>query len=220
MMRVLVVGTVPSAIEAAVTQIVDAGHEVARCHESGEGAFPCAALSEGRACPLEGTPVDVAVTVRDRAWPRPSPFEDGAICALRRRIPLVVAGSTALQPFERWSSRTLEDGSDLVAACEEAAAAPLPEHGEVARQAATQVITAPGLHGDVEATVWRRRGALQVEITVPAGGADLTTKVAARVTGALREFDGFATAINVTVAEAPPTQPRSSEPPEDAGSRS
>jgi hypothetical protein len=215
MMRVLVVGTVPSAIEAAVTQIVAAGHEVARCHESGEGAFPCAALNEGRACPLEGTPVDVAVTVRDRAWPRPSPFEDGAICALRRRIPLVVAGRTALQPFERWSSRTL-DGSGLVAACEEAAAAPLPGHGEAARQAASQVITAPG---DVEATVWRRHGALQVEITVPADCADLTTKVAARVTGALRAFDGFATAINVTVAEAGPTQPPSREPPEDTRSR-
>ena len=141
-MPMLVVGTLPRAIEPAVTQLEDASQTVARCHDSGARPFPCLALSEGRVRPLEEAPVDVAVTVRNRAWPRPSPFEDGAICALGCRIPLVVAGITALYPFDRWSARTLEDGSDLVAACEQAAAAPLPRHGEVTGQAARQVLAA------------------------------------------------------------------------------
>jgi hypothetical protein len=218
MMRMLVVGTLPGAIEPAVTRLKDAGHTVARCHDSGAGSFPCLGLSEARACPLEGAPVDVAVTVRNRDWPRPSPFEDGAICALRRRVPLVVAGITALQPFDRWSSRALDDGSDLVAACEETAAAPLPGHSEVTRQAARPVLGATSCDADVEGIVWRRQGALRAEMTLPAGCADLTSKLAARVTGALRQFDGFATAIDVAVAQAP-TKPESSEPLEDEGPR-
>jgi hypothetical protein len=55
-------------------------------------------------------------------------------------------------------------------------------------------------------------------MTLPAGCADLTSKLAARVTGALRQFDGFATAIDVAVAQAP-TKPESSEPLEDEGPR-
>jgi hypothetical protein len=219
MMRMLVVGTLPSAIEPAVTRLEDASQTVARGHDSGARPFPCLALSEGRVRPLEEAPVDVAVTVRNRAWPRPSPFEDGAICALRRRIPLVVAGITALYPFDRWSARTLEDGSDLVAACEQAAAAPLPRHGEVTCQAARQVLAAASRAPDLAAGVWRRQGGLQAEVTIPAGCADLTTKVAARITGALRQFDGFATAIDVRVTEAP-TSPTSSQPPKGEGARS
>jgi hypothetical protein len=217
-MRMLVVGTLPSAIEPAVTQLVDAGHDVARCHDPGAGAFPCLALSEGRACPLEESPVDVALTVRDRAWPRPSTFEDGAICALRHRIPLVVAGVTAAHPFASWSSRTLEDPSDLVVACEEAAVEPLPGHGDVTRQAARQVLAAARRDADVEATVRRCEGALRVEITVPASCAGLTSKVAARAIGALRQFDGLATAIDVAVQPAPAT-PTASEPFEEQGPR-
>lgn len=46
MMRMLVVGTVPSAIEPAVAELAGAGHDVVRCHDSGAGPFPCLALSE------------------------------------------------------------------------------------------------------------------------------------------------------------------------------
>jgi anti-anti-sigma regulatory factor len=218
MMRILVVGTVPSAIEPAVAELAGAGHDVVRCHDSGTGPFPCLALSEDRACPLEAGPVDVAVTVRDRAWPRPSPYEEGALCALRRHVPLVVAGTAVLQPFERWSSWTSEEGTNLVAACEQAAAAPLPRHGEVSRDAAREFLAAAGREAGAEAMVWRRRGGLRADITVPAGCADLSPRVAARVTGALRQFDRFATAIDVGVSEAPAKR-RLSEPLDGAAPR-
>jgi hypothetical protein len=217
MMRVLVVGTLPTAIEPAAAQLEHAGHTVVRCHESGAAPFPCLALSEGRACPLEAAPVDVAVTVRDRDWPRPSAFEDGAICALRRRIPMVVAGITTSHPFDRWSPATSDDGSTLVEACEAAASAPLPEHGEVTHQAARNVLIAAGRATDDVATrVLRRRGGLQAEVTIPAGCADLNTKISARVTGALRQLDASATAIDVSVTEAP----NATRPPGAAGAGS
>jgi hypothetical protein len=218
MMRILVVGTAPSAIEPAVAELTGAGHDVVRCHDSGAGPFPCLALSDDRACPLEAGPVDVTVTVRDRAWPRPSPYEEGALCALRRHVPLVVAGTAVLQPFERWSSRTSEKGTDLAAACEQAAAAPLPRHGEVSRDAARQFLAAAGREGAADASVWRRHGGLRADVIVPAGCADLSPRVAARVTGALRQFDRFATAIDVGVTEVP-ARPRSSEPLDGAGPR-
>jgi hypothetical protein len=200
-MRMLVVGTLPTAIDPAVTELEATGHTVVRCHESGAGPFPCLALSEVRACPLEDGPVDVAVTVRDRAWPRPSAYEDGASCALRRRIPLVVAGVTACHPFERWSALTA-DGWDPLAACEAAAAAPLPDHGGVACGAARQVLVTARRDPDVAVQVLRRHGGLQAEITIPAGCLDVAGKLAARVTAALRHFDRYATVIDVGVTEA------------------
>jgi hypothetical protein len=114
----------------------------------------------------------------------------------------VVAGITSLQPFDRWSTRTVERGSDVTRACEEAATAPLPEHGKVSRQAARQVLATAGRGADAETSVWRRGGGLRAEIRIPAGCADLTGMIAARVAGALRQFDAFAAAIDVSVAEA------------------
>lgn len=202
-MQVLVVGTTPSGVEPAVTQLEAAGHTVARCHEAGADAFPCQALSESGTCPLEGPPIDVVVTVRNHAWPRPSPFEDGALCALRRQIPLVVAGVTALQPFERWSPRTVEKGEDLAQVCVESATAPLPQHGAAARRAAADVLAVAGCPEDVDATVVRRLGALHAEIKIPASQLDLSGTVAARVVGALRSLDPFAAAIDAAMVPTP-----------------
>ncbi len=51
-MRML--GTAPSAIEPAVAELVGAGHDVVRCHDSGADPFPCLALSEGSRLPAGG----------------------------------------------------------------------------------------------------------------------------------------------------------------------
>jgi hypothetical protein len=205
-MRVLVVGTKPNRVDPAVAALEAAGHTALRCHDPDAGPFPCRGLGDPRACPLEGVPIDVAVTVRDERWTQPSPYEDGVVCALRRRIPLVVAGAPGPQPFDRWSSRRVEPGADLAAACEEAARSPLAEHGAVARDAAAAVLAVAGRAGSVEATVGRREGALQVEVVLPVGDAAMTETVAARVIGALRDFDPFATAIDVAVTEVPPDE--------------
>jgi len=208
-MRVLVVGTLPSAVDRTEAQLVAAGYDVVRCHEPGERPFPCAGLIDGRGCPLEADPVDVVVTARDRPWPTPSPHEDGAVCALRRHVPLVVTGSGASDPFERWTTREVCPGDDLAAACVDAARAPLRRHGEVATAAAREVVAQAGIDtGDVYAVVHRARGVLKVTLTLPGRAADVGGNVTARVLTALRELDPHAAGIDVDVTagaeEAPP----------------
>lgn len=61
--------------------------------------------------------IDVTVLVRTRPHPRPRLTEIGAICALRDGVPLIVAGTQVLNPFERWSAEMVDlDG--VVAAVE------------------------------------------------------------------------------------------------------
>jgi len=198
-MRVLVVGTVPSAIRRAEAVLRDGGHETVRCHEPGDASFPCAGLLEGRHCPLEGAVVDVVVDARSHPWPRPSRFEDGATCALRRHVPLVVLG-TALQPFEPWVNRGIDDEADLVTACECAASAPQRRHEHVATKTAGNLLARARIDAtDVRATVRRERGVLKVDLMLPAKAARLESTAVAKVLSTLRELDPYATGIDVSV---------------------
>jgi hypothetical protein len=197
-MRVLVVGTSTAGAKRAETLLVDAGHEVVRCHEPGDKAFPCAGLIEGRACPLESAPVDVVVTARDRPWPRPTSFEDGAVCALRRHVPLVVLG-TALQPFEGWVARGVDDPAELVDACEAASELPLARHSEVATVAARTTVEAAALDGSqVSAIVHHRLGRLHVMLDVPDAARHLLSNIVAHVTTELRVLDPYTAGIDVS----------------------
>src|SRR5579885_479143 len=123
-MRVLLLETDPGAGEPAATELRHAGHTVERCHEPGLGPFPCTGISEHR-CPLDerATP-DVVVTYRAHPYARPTPFEDGVSCAIRHNVPVVVAGTSAQNPYAAWSAEVAGD-DDIVAACEAAASGPL-----------------------------------------------------------------------------------------------
>lgn len=199
-MRVLVVGTLPDGVQRAGRELRRAGHEVVGCHEGSEAAFPCAALVEGRACPLDGSPVDVAVTVRDQPWGHPSPYEEGAVCALRRHIPLVTVDAV-VDPFEPWTRRSVTGHEDLSAACEEAANAPLPAHSQVATAVTRDVIERATLDpSGASAVVHRRRGVLKVTIDLPDSAARLRGDIGSRVITALRELDPQSSGIDVGVS--------------------
>jgi hypothetical protein len=118
--RVLVVGTDDWAIEQSATSLEEAGFAVLRCHEPGEPAFPCNAFIEGRTCPLD-VGFDVVATVRARPLDTVAPGELGVICALRRGIPLVAAGVAPERPFGPWAAVTVEQGGELVGACDKVA---------------------------------------------------------------------------------------------------
>lgn len=117
----LVVGTDDWAIEQCGGSLQALGHTVLRCHEPGQPAFPCNALIPGRVCPLDAG-LDVTVTVRARPLRAPTPMETGVTCTLHDGRPLVVAGMTTHNPFERWATRVVGKGSNVVTACEEAVA--------------------------------------------------------------------------------------------------
>lgn len=118
---VLVVGTDQWAIEQAGGQLRAAGRRVLRCHEPGEASFPCNALLPGRVCPLDDG-IDVVLDIRARPVNPPSLSEFGAVCALHARVPLVVAGVPGDSGFGPWAASAVENGVDLIAACDEAAA--------------------------------------------------------------------------------------------------
>jgi len=118
--RILVVGTDDWAIEQSAAALEEAGFGVLRCHEPGEPDFPCNALIEGRTCPLD-VGFDVVATVRARPLDVMAPGELGVVCALRHGIPLVAAGVAPERPFGPWASITVEQGGELVNACEKVA---------------------------------------------------------------------------------------------------
>lgn len=199
-MRVLVVGTRPEAMEHTGELLRDAGHEVVTCHEAGEPAFPCRGL-RGEACPLDGPGVDVVISARDRALPTPTPFEEGAACALRHHVPMVVHGFTSEHPYEPWSPVESRHDEELAAVAEAVAGAPLREHCDLARATARQVLDAARLPSDgVEAVVTRRRARLRVMLTLPPGAESGASSVAAKVLGTLRRMDPDARGIDLGFA--------------------
>jgi hypothetical protein len=199
-MRVLVVGTRPEAMEHTGELLRDAGHEVVTCHDPGAPAFPCRGL-QGDPCPLDGPGVDVVISARDRALPTPTPFEEGAACALRHHVPMVVHGFTSEHPYEAWSAAESRADSELAAVAEAVAHAPLREHGDLARTTARQVLDAAHLPSDgVDAVVTRRQARLRVMLTLPRGAEPAASSVAAKVLGALRRMDPDARGIDLGFA--------------------
>jgi hypothetical protein len=133
--RVLVVGTDDWAIEQSAAALEEGGFGVLRCHEPGAPAFPCNALIEGRTCPLD-VGFDVVATVRARPLDTMAPGELGVVCALRHGIPLVAAGVAPDRLFGPWAAITVEQGGELVGACEKVA-------GETFAEFATAPSVAP-----------------------------------------------------------------------------
>ncbi len=200
-MKVLVLeGEAGASCDAALT-LAEAGHSIARCHGQDEAAFPCRGL-DGGDCPLDAGDVDVAVVVRgepDMSGLDRDAGEDGARCALRRHIPLVVTGNVARSPLRGFATAVTPDGSDLAEAVAAAAAAPLRRHADVARSAFATVLEAHGLDARLaDAEVVRRGSELHVELraTGPVPGAVLEM-ASVRVAGAVRAMDHFPRTIDV-----------------------
>ncbi|MBI2706157.1 MAG: hypothetical protein HYX32_12820 [Actinobacteria bacterium] len=203
-MRVLVLESEPGLADDLVTELASSGHSIARCHERGEAPFPCKALASRGRCPLDEAPVEVAIAVDGslHAASAPPPEHDGARCALRRTIPLVIAGpeNTALAP---WASRTVTsaDTRTIVTAAEEAATAPLSRHADAALGALKTVLDIHGLeNNDAVAEVVRERDELTVRLNPGVEVSQKLREVASiRALSAVREADPFAARIGVKV---------------------
>lgn len=198
-MKVLVLETESGAAEGAVRRLQGAGHDVYRCHDHSGQAFPCVALDR-RGCPLQDEAIDVALTVRVVPGGDPAPLEDGVACALRSRVPLVVAGESDGHPYERWHAVAVT-GSEVVEACERAARAPDLELSEAATTAFRRVLAQAGHSPDgASAVVVHRAGGLEASLEAP-GELDRRTagEVSMRLAGALRVLDRASRTIDVRV---------------------
>jgi hypothetical protein len=200
-LRVLVLESERHAADAAIAELTAAGHTVARCSEPGEPSFPCAAISEGMTCPLDDRPpVDVMLAVRPRPRSQPAPGESGVTCGVQRHIPLVVAGSDVLNPFEPWSTEVLGRTTDVVEACERAAAQPLPRHSARAARALQEVLERHHVPPTpVRVDVVRANGGLVVHAYSPRPlDHSIRSMASVRMAVALREIDAHAAGIDVS----------------------
>lgn len=196
-MQVLVNESEPRAAAIAMVQLEALGHQIKRCHAPEETqGFPCIGLATGH-CPLEDREVDVVLTVRGASHPSPTPLEGGVACALRRRIPVVVAGHTTPNPFASFDVVVAE--GDLVGTCERTAAARRRDHEAVASKALDWTLRYRDLPIDTAHAAVRRGGdGLHVTLYMPAETPKIVRHMAAvRVTGALRAFDPFARRIDI-----------------------
>lgn len=199
-LNIMVLENEPDAAAVATNELRAAGHTVLTCHESGGAAFPCRGVAHASNCPLRSHDVDVALVVRSPNHAQPTLREDGARCALVQRVPLVVAGTPALDPFDDYATRTIDRTYDVVETCEQAAHAPIEVLGRRATEVAAETLHLPisGPRPRVEVT--RRSGRLQVLVL---GGASLTkqerSRVGVRIAMALRELDPFAAGIDIAI---------------------
>jgi hypothetical protein len=199
-MRVLMPECDTPGAAAAADRLRDAGHTVVTCHDGNDGW--CIAL-RGQRCPLETNRVDIALLVRPTPTMDRLPREEGVTCAVARRIPLVVAGSSGGHPSSRWTV-TDEEGSDVTRTLETVLAEPMPEHTITATAALRAAFTTAGVDpGGSWAPVYRRNGGLLVDIVLGATVDPSTpTEVAAvRIAGALRTIDPWSASIDVRVAQ-------------------
>jgi hypothetical protein len=201
-MRVLVVEGSPGAAATARATLTEAGHEVTACHNGGP-VFPCHGLGGGPGCPLErGGGVDVVMLVRDQPGSQPTVTEDGVRCALRRHVPLAVAGIVDDNPYSEFAAAIAPGFDDVLDAVERAARSPLAAHTGVARAALRTVLDREGIDApDADVSVLRHGPTLTVVLQP---GIDLDPMVletaSVRVLGAVRALDRNASIIDVTVA--------------------
>lgn len=115
-MKVILTGTEGWAIDGVARDLRQRGHDVLLCSEPDAAVFPCIGLSETAACPIDDG-AEVIVTVRAHPIPEPTRREVSITCALLRGLPLVVAGSTVLNPFESIASAVIEGYDGIDEAC-------------------------------------------------------------------------------------------------------
>jgi hypothetical protein len=198
LMKVLLVEGAPGIGAPAENQLRAAGHTVVGC-EPAEPSSPCRGLEAVGDCPLDGLDIDVAVV--SRASGDLAPSERGALCAARHRIPVVVSGNP--RHAISFGPGTHTAGSDLVAACEQAARSGVAHVAAIRRELLIAgVVTADDVDGPnqrVSFEVRREPRRLRLVVRAPQDEPRLAsiTKSAAE---ALRRFDPHTSVIDV-VAE-------------------
>lgn len=197
-MKVLLVEGERGAASVAHAELSAAGHVVVGC-EPGDPSSPCRGLEHVSVCPLDADDVDVAVV--GRTGGPLTTMERGALCAARRRIPVVVAGDP--RHAVSFGPGTHLARADLVGACERAASSGDAHVAAVRRELLMAgVLTADDVDGasrTVRFEVRREPRRLRMVVAVRDGDPRVgaITKSAAE---ALRRFDPYTKVIDIVTA--------------------
>jgi hypothetical protein len=184
---VLVLENRPGAAAYATATLEDAGHRVHRCHDADASAFPCRGLDRPDDCPLDH-PVDVAVVVRHGVAPRPTYYEHGVLCAIRRGVPIVEAGPDILDPFGPWVTERREVDGDIEGGCRAAVTKGFDPLRRAIRAGIAPLLAEHGIAANASTCSIERRGgrlAVRVEVAAPID-ARLEQSLAVRTFDAIR----------------------------------
>ena len=185
---------------ALADELSAAGYEVRHCYRARDTGIACAA-ERGRPCPIEEGHVDLVV-VPQADGSRSQGMSDGARCALRRKIPVLMP---ALGPgtYRRWGAAA---GSELpvTAAVEKALGEPLLEHSHTATTVVYGLLPRHGLSpAGVTAKVWRRDGRLVVRVASDAAlPMEIRRVISIRLPAELRKIDPWAAGMDVSILPA------------------
>lgn len=196
-MKVLLVEGAPGVGAVAAEELTGAGHTVIGC-DAADPSAPCRGLDVLGECPLDGDDVDVAVVAR--VGDELVASERGALCAARRRIPVVLTGNP--RHAVSFGPGTHLAGHDLVGTCRQAASSGDAHAAAVRRELLIHGVLTPADVDGPEATVAFsvRREPRRLRLVITAGDGDPRlpgiTKAAQE---ALRRFDQYASVIDVVV---------------------
>lgn len=173
-----------------------AGHSVHTCLEE-PGQSSCTELTSGL-CPLDLGPVDVAVVPGER--PAGDTVDDGGLCAVRRRIPLVLVDAPPDHALAPWAAASTT-AREVASTVQEVLDQPLVGHSAAAQKALLYELRSQGaLSESAVVEVFRRPGRLLVELNA---GPDLSPtqaeQMATHVAQAVRLYDRWAPKIDVVV---------------------
>jgi hypothetical protein len=197
---VLIIESHRGAAADAARAVEAAGHTTSRCHDDDSHGFPCRGVLDPAACPLDGH-LDVALVVRRRIAPRPTPLEHGVSCAIRAGVPLVEVGPDVFDPYEPWLGARADGGADVVATCEAVGGAALDDLRRAILRVASPLLTGLGLSPhEVACRVEHGAARLHVRFDLPlAVGPGIEQALAVRVLDAVRTVGRTYGAVGVSV---------------------
>ena len=194
-MRILLVDGDRSEASVLAGQLGERGHEVVRCFPDGDGSL-CVGVDHPESCPVESLGCDVALVVRE-ASARPALREMGAICAVRRHIPLIEACANSDSPFSGWSTPT---GTAIVEAVEDFDSGFRPSLVAAVESKLAGLPAVERLGRVPTVAVRRKDSALQLSITLPAEASRTDEEsIVTWAVRALREADPHSLSADVTI---------------------
>jgi hypothetical protein len=196
--KVLLVEGEAGAAAAAHHELRAAGHRVVGC-EAGDASAPCRGFEPVGLCPLDAHDVDVAVVGRTGGPLAAS--ERGALCAARRRIPVVIAGEG--HNAVSFGPGTHLARADLVGACEHAAASGDAHVAAIRRELLMAgVVSRAEVDGPAATVLFAiRREPNRLRLEVHTSVDDRrASAIVTSAAGALRRFDPHTKVIDVVVS--------------------
>lgn len=194
-MRILLVDGDRSEGSVLAGQLGERGHEVVRCFpESGQEL--CVGVDHPDRCPVESLGCDVALVVRN-VVDEPALREMGAVCAVRRHIPLVEARADDHSPFASWSTPS---GTAVVEAVEDFDSGVRPR---LVQAVESKLASLPAVQrlGRIPTVAVRRKGtSLFMTISLPnAATRAEEDSIVTWAVRALREADPHSSSADVSI---------------------